>query len=168
MSNADGFIRRRALHLSSHPPNDWCHLCGQREPELPLADCWYPDPSHGGGAEHKPDGPRDEYVRICAECGSLISSVATGGEATPNSERRRHEYRYRTGVHQAFAILRRWLTEHPDADVLEVLEILRILARQERSRVPLEGRQIGDFLIDRLLTTLDAELEVRKSLPPRQ
>ena len=42
---------------------DWCHLCGIRQPHL--ADIWHPN-----NAEH--GGPNDKYIRICCACGNNI------------------------------------------------------------------------------------------------
>ncbi len=156
-----GFTQRRALELSHKSANDWCHLCGNRDPVLPLADCWYPDPSHDGGAEGNPDGPRDFYIRICADCGELIQRVASK-VPPPSSIDAKIEHRYRMGVHQAYAMLSSWLDDHRNADPWMAIEVLTDLARRARTDTPPEGRQPGDFLVDRLLEEMEGRLQVRE------
>lgn len=67
----------RAVNVNRATAGDWCHLCGNREQDL--AECHYPDPAHDGGSEHKPDGPRDQFLRVCATCADLIAYTARSG-----------------------------------------------------------------------------------------
>jgi hypothetical protein len=57
-----------------HDPNDWCHICGERN-RGGMADVWYPQNAEHTriGLEHK-EGPR--YIRICWECSEIIHLYA--------------------------------------------------------------------------------------------
>ena len=147
-------ITRRGARITRHySTNDWCHLCGTREVNLHLAYVDYPMQGKGGNAEHKPNGPRDGYIRICSECGILIHDVANGFDSRAR-HRKEKEHRYRMGAHQALAMMLQWIEAHPDAKPLEAMREAVRLARVERSNVPDEGRQPGDFLMDRILDQL--------------
>ena len=67
------------MKMSLHT-NDWCHLCGKRQPYL--VDVWYPE-----NAEQERQKPKSfnrdrehqyEYLRICRTCIDTLLRVATG------------------------------------------------------------------------------------------
>ena len=55
--------------IMKHGENDWCHICGNRE--VNLADIDYPE-----NAEH--EVRPGKYIRICSDCGVLITRVGLG------------------------------------------------------------------------------------------
>lgn len=60
------------LHPTGH--EDWCHVCGNREPLL--VDIWTTE-----NAEHSlinSSGVANKYIRICTECVHQMQEVING------------------------------------------------------------------------------------------
>ena len=67
---------KRVHQILPAAPNDWCHVCGYRMPQLVAVDTWE-NAEHA--LTHPSEPQRRKHIRICSEClGELTTSLGTG------------------------------------------------------------------------------------------